>query len=86
MIEKVADDDPATAEELADFATKPAGSPDGLPNPEIVTNGSRVGTELIGGGISCGLTVVSAIGVAGGAAAEVPTGAGTRTCATRRRC
>ncbi len=48
--------------------------------PTVVTNGSRIGRELIGAGISCGFTVISALGVAGSAAAEVPS-AGTSTFA-----
>ena len=43
-----------------------------------MTNRSRLGPELVGAGLSCGLTVVSALGVLGGAAAEAPT-AGTST-------
>jgi hypothetical protein len=37
------------------------------------TNGSRLAPELIGAGLSCGFTVISAVGVVGSAAAEVPT-------------
>ncbi|MEI7699702.1 MAG: hypothetical protein WCK86_07910 [Planctomycetia bacterium] len=42
--------------------------------PALVTNGSVIGRELRGAGISCVMTAVSAAGVIGGAAAEVPTG------------
>lgn len=42
--------------------------------PFIVTNKSMIGSELVGTGLSCGLAVISGIGVLGGAAAELPTG------------
>lgn len=40
----------------------------------IATNRSKIGAELFGAGVACGLTLISAAGVAGGAALEVPTG------------
>ena len=46
--------------------------------PPRVANGSRVGAELAGAGVSCGLTVLAGIGVAGGVAAE-GVSAGTST-------
>ena len=66
--------DTAVSSELHQWAKVPGGSPDGAPNPSAVMNRSRLGPELIGAGLSCGLTVVSAVGVFSGAAAEVPTG------------
>jgi hypothetical protein len=48
-------------------------SPVGSPNPIIVENRSRLAPELLGAGLTCGLTVVAAVGVFGSAAAEVPT-------------
>ena len=52
----------------------------GLPAspPPFTANRSRLGPELVGAGLNCGLTVVAAVGVFGGAAAEVPSG-GTST-------
>jgi hypothetical protein len=44
------------------------------PVPAAVTNRSRLGPELIGAGASCALTAISAVGVFGSVAAEVPTG------------
>ncbi len=40
--------------------------------PPVITNGSRLRQELIGAGLSCSLTVVSAVAVVGGVAGEVP--------------
>jgi hypothetical protein len=73
VIEEAMFNDVAIIEEMNRWANSPAGSPADLPSPSVVTNRSRLGPELIGAGLSCGLTVVSAIGVIGGAAAEVPT-------------
>jgi hypothetical protein len=74
LIEEVEVIDPAVLAELQRFAAGQGISPDGAPNPTLVTNDSVLGPELIGAGLSCGLTVVAALGVAGGVAAEVPTG------------
>ncbi len=52
-------------------------NPEG-PAFQAITNRSRVASELTSTGITCAFTIVSAWGVAGGAAAEVPTG-GTST-------
>jgi hypothetical protein len=51
-------------------------TPDAAPPQvkHVVTNRSKLGAELVGAGVSCGLTLVSAAGVALGAAGEVPTG------------
>jgi len=46
--------------------------------PEFISNESRVESELVGAGLSCGFAVISGIGVLAGAAAEVPS-AGTST-------
>jgi len=73
VIEEAIFDDAAIVEEMQRWANSSSGSPPNSPNPSVVTNRSRLGPELIGAGLSCGLTVVSAIGVIGGAAAEVPT-------------
>lgn len=74
LIEEVQISDAALLAELQRWASAPSGSPDGAPNPAIVTNRSQLGPELIGAGLSCGLTIVSAVGVVGGVAGEVPTG------------
>jgi hypothetical protein len=42
--------------------------------PAVLLNRSRIKPELVGAGLSCGLAVVSMVGVFGSAAAEVPTG------------
>ncbi len=73
VIEEAMFEDAAIVEEMQRWANSASGSPPNAPNPSVVTNRSRLGPELIGAGLSCGLTVVSAIGVIGGAAAEVPT-------------
>ncbi len=65
---------PSGTEELADLALSPTGVRGNHRQPDILTNESRIGPELIGAGVSCGLTIVSAVGVVAGAAAEVPTG------------
>lgn len=67
-------EDSAVVTELRRWAEAHGGSPENSPNPVIVTNRSRIGPELIGAGFSCGLTIVSAFGVAGGVAGEIPTG------------
>ncbi len=74
LIEEVPFSDVAILAELDRWAASPSGSPEGAPNPTIVTNRSQLGPELIGAGLSCGLTIVSAVGVVGGVAGEVPTG------------
>jgi hypothetical protein len=72
-IEAVYDSAPATQKNSQAHASMKSGVPHGGPAP-IVTNLSQLGPELIGLGISLAFTVVSAVGVAGGVAAEVPTG------------
>lgn len=42
--------------------------------PSYISNRSRVSAEFTGAAISCGLTVLSGVGVLFGAAAEIPTG------------
>ena len=49
-----------------------------IPTQQIRTNRSRVGAEMVGAGLSCGATAISALGVFGSAAAEIPS-AGTST-------
>lgn len=63
--------DPGEAAQLSDLSQSPSGTQN---LPDIVTNQSRIAPELVGAGISCGLTIASAFGVLAGAAAEVPTG------------
>lgn len=75
VIEKVFEADVRALAELQHLANHSNGiTRNAVAPPTIVMNQSRLGPELVGAGISCGLTVVSAIGVVGGAAAEVPTG------------
>ena len=62
--------DPGEAAQLSDLSQSPSGTQN---LPDIVTNQSRIAPELVGAGISCGLTIASAFGVLAGAAAEVPT-------------
>jgi hypothetical protein len=78
IVEEVWVDDEEVLKDNEKWAATPGGSPDNVVSPIIVTNRSKLGPELIGAGISCTLTVVSALGVAGGAAAELPSG-GTST-------
>ncbi|MCC6129630.1 MAG: hypothetical protein IT186_06845 [Acidobacteria bacterium] len=78
VIEEVPAGDAALDQELLKWSKSAAGSPEGSPNPSTVTNRSRLGPELLGAGFQCGLTIVSAIGVLGSAAGEVPSG-GTST-------
>lgn len=49
-------------------------APPPVPTRATVTNRSKLGPELIGAGANCGLTVVSALGMAAGVASELPTG------------
>lgn len=46
--------------------------------PAFISNQSRVQSELVGAGLSCGFAVVAGIGMVAGAAAEIPS-AGTST-------
>jgi len=78
IIEEVVTDDPSTAANTQMWADTPGSSPAGSPNPIVVTNRSVWGREAVGAGLSCGMTIVSAVGVLGGVAAEVPS-AGTST-------
>ena len=68
------DANPTETGALADLATMPAGAKGTGAPPSVIANRSRLAPELTGAGISCALTVVSAIGVFGGAAAEIFTG------------
>lgn len=74
VIEESPNDDMHLNVELQRWAGTPGGSTERASKPTIVTNRSRLGPELIGAGLSCGLTVVAALGVTAGVAAEVPTG------------
>jgi hypothetical protein len=78
IIEEFAIEDKAVLDETKRWADTKAGSPALSPNPTVVTNRSKMGPELLGMGLSCGLTIISALGVVGGAAGEVFTG-GTST-------
>ena len=60
---------PRAAYRAASSPSIPAVSP-----RRFATNYSKLGPELIGTGASCGLAVVSGLGIAVGAASEVPTG------------
>lgn len=73
VIEELVDFDPLDNANTSQWALTGT-SPSGAPNPVIVENRSKLGPELIGMGFTCGLTVVAAVGVFGGAAAEVPSG------------
>lgn len=54
-------------------------APKTLPTqPAPLNNRSRLTRELVGAGVNCGMTVVSAVGVAGAGALEAPSG-GTST-------
>jgi hypothetical protein len=70
----------AVVVEEVELSTSPTVSAKAIPElapPQvktIVTNRSKIGAELVGAGASCGLTLFSAVGMALGAAAEVPTG------------
>ncbi|MET0595539.1 MAG: hypothetical protein ABW133_22760 [Polyangiaceae bacterium] len=66
--------DDALIAELQRYAVGNGESAPGAPNPEIVTNRSRLGPELIGAMVACGLTIVAAAGMTAGVAAEIPTG------------
>jgi hypothetical protein len=70
VIEEVVLNAPVAA--MASASTTP--TPASPQAKAIVTNRSKIGAELLGAGASCGLTMLSAAGVAAGAALEVPTG------------
>ncbi len=74
MVEELGISDPLTNEDTARWSNAPGGSPPGSPNPQVITNKSRLAAELTGMGISCGLTVVSAGLVVAGGAFTLPTG------------
>ena len=78
IIEEIETADAGLTADTQRFADLAEGLPDGHQQPNIVTNRSRMGLEFVGAGLSCGLTVVSAVGVLGGVAAEIPSG-GTST-------
>jgi hypothetical protein len=78
IIEQIFETDPVIIKDTQKWAIPPGRSPDGSPNPLIVTNRSKLGAELSGAGMQCGLAVVSVALMVGGAAAEVPSG-GTST-------
>jgi hypothetical protein len=71
VIEKVEDDDESSVGELEAAAEAAAGA---TRQTDFVSNRSRIGAEMVGSGISCGLTIVSALGMAAGVAGEVATG------------
>jgi hypothetical protein len=74
VVEEVIVDDNSITPEMERLARAGHGVPRGAPSAPVVTNRSRLGPELIGASVACGLTIVSAFGFAAGAAAEVPTG------------
>jgi len=79
IIEEAETNDDQVLKNTQDFVNDMGGrSPEKAPNPIIVTNRSRMGRELKGMGLTCGLTVAAGVGVAGSAAGEVPSG-GTST-------
>src|SRR5271165_2798515 len=69
-------------EEITDDAVAsvavPSDPTDTAQPPAVITNRSRIWSEFAGAGLNCGFAVISAVGVVGGAAAEVPSG-GTST-------
>lgn len=71
VLEEIAVTDGGITAELRRLARAGQGVPRGAPGASVVTNRSRIGPELIGAGIACGLTFVSALGVMGGVAGEV---------------
>lgn len=74
VLEELVIADSSATPELQRLAQAGHGVPRGAPGASVITNRSRIGPELIGAGIACGLTFVSALGVIGGVAGEVPTG------------
>jgi hypothetical protein len=74
MIEELPLFDDELLLELSGRVERPGLTPNQGAIPAIVANKSRLGPELLGAGISCTLAVISAVGVLGGVAAEVPTG------------
>jgi len=77
VIEELEVEDSTTNADTERWA-KAGQSPPNVANPKVVENKSKLGSELLGAGLTCGLTVVAAAGVIGSAAAEVPSG-GTST-------
>jgi hypothetical protein len=79
VIEEVQNDDPTTTAELGNLADS---STWGLPSiPTAVSNRSRLAPELVGASVSCGLTMIAAVGLVAGVAGEVVT-AGASTFVT----
>ena len=74
VFEEIVVSDNSITPEMQRLAQAGQGVPRGAPGASAITNRSRIGPELIGAGIACGLTFVSALGVIGGVAGEVPTG------------
>ena len=74
MVEEVVVTEAAVNADTLRWANAPGGSPAGAPNPIVITNKSRLGAELTGMGISCGLTIVSAGLMLAGGATTVPSG------------
>ena len=63
VIEEYESNDPAVLQDDKFWAQSSTGTPENAPNPIVVTNRSRVGPELLGAGLTCGMTVVAAFGV-----------------------
>lgn len=78
IIEECIVKDQAVLDDTREWAAAPDGTLRSNAAPDVVTNRSRVGSELAGAAFSCTMTVVSAVGVVGGVVGEVPSG-GTST-------
>lgn len=68
-------DDPNDSEQLESRASEGTASKASVaPMPQIITNKSRLESELVGAGWNCFMTGVSAVGMVVGMAGEVPSG------------
>jgi hypothetical protein len=73
IIEEIASSNPLHLKNSLQWADTHGGSQTNATNPTIL-NKSKLYPEFLGTGLSCGLAIVSAVGVVGGAAAEGFTG------------
>lgn len=71
IIERSEISDPLVINNLQQWSESPGGSSENAPNP-IAVDRSKLVPELVGLGLSCGLVAVSAVGLVGGAAGEIP--------------
>lgn len=70
---------PSAAPSFVPAAPQRASTPNPVVTPTpVVSNRSVLGRELMGAGLSCGLTALSVLSITAGAAAEIPSG-GTST-------